>query len=143
MRMLTAAMCALIFAGAVAAGGPAAAQGFSVVMDCGPTSTAQIRTMLFFGLSKPKGAVSELEWQLFLRDEVTPRFPDGLTAWDARGQWRAPSGDLEHESSKVLLLVHPDTQTARQSIQEVIAAYRKAFEQQAVLWETARVCVAS
>jgi hypothetical protein len=140
MRALTAAVFALTLAGA---GSPAAAQGFSVVMDCGPTSTAQIRTMLFFGLSKPKGSVSELEWQLFLRDEVTPRFPDGLTAWDARGQWRAPAGSLEHEQSKVLLLVHPDTPTARQSIQQVIAAYRKAFEQQAVLWETARVCVAS
>jgi hypothetical protein len=139
MRALTVAVCAL----SLAAGSPAAAQGFSVVMDCGPTSTAQIRTMLFFGLSKPKGSVSELEWQLFLRDEVTPRFPDGLTAWDARGQWRAPAGSLEHEQSKVLLLVHPDTATARQSIQQVIAAYRKAFEQQAVLWETARVCVAS
>ena len=142
MRALEAAMSALILAGAIATGGPAAAQGFSVVMDCGASSKPQIRTMLFFGRLRPKGAVSELEWQIFLRDEVTPRFPEGLTVWDAQGQWRAPSGSIDQEQSKVLLVVHADTPQARQSIQDVIAAYRKAFEQQAVLWETARVCIA-
>jgi hypothetical protein len=63
--------------------------------------------------------------------------------WDAEGQWRAPRGALEHERTKVLLLVHPDTPTARQSVQSLIERYRKAFEQQSVLWETSRVCVAS
>ncbi|PYR81391.1 MAG: hypothetical protein DMF87_05460 [Acidobacteria bacterium] len=28
---------------------------------------------------------SELEWQLFLRDEVKSRFPEGLIVWDAEG----------------------------------------------------------
>ena len=44
---------------------------------------------------------------------------------------------------KLLLLVHPDTSGARQSVQAVIEAYRKTFEQQSVLWESARVCVAT
>jgi len=43
----------------------------------------------------------------------------------------------------VLLLVHPDTAPARQSVQDVIDRYRKAFDQQSVRWETSRVCVAS
>ena len=46
----------------------------------------RIRTTLYFGLSRPKGSVSELDWQIFLRDEVTRRFPDGLTVWQAEGQ---------------------------------------------------------
>jgi hypothetical protein len=33
--------------------------------------------------------------------------------------------------------------TARQSVLAVIEAYRKTFEQQSVLWESARVCVAA
>ena len=111
--------------------------------DCGAATAAQVRTTLYFGTSRPKGAVSELEWQLFLRDEVTTRFPDGLTVWDAEGQWRAAPGTIEHERSKVLLLVHPDTPSARQSVQAVIERYRTAFDQQSVLWETSRVCVAS
>ena len=63
--------------------------------------------------------------------------------WDAAGQWRAPQGGIEHERTKVLLLVHPDTATARQSLLTVIERYRKLFDQQSVLWETSRVCVAS
>jgi hypothetical protein len=107
------------------------------------SATAQLRTTLYFGLARPKGSVSELEWQVFLRDEVTARFPDGLTVWDADGQWRGPTGTIDHENSKVLLLVHPDTPTARGSVQAVIERYRKTFDQESVLWETARVCVAS
>ena len=50
---------------------------------------------------------------------------------------------IEHEGSKVLLLVHPDTTTARSAVQAVITQYRQKFEQESVLWETANVCVAS
>ena len=92
---------------------------------------------------RPMGSVSELEWQMFLRDEVTQRFPAGLTVWEADGQWRTAAGSIDHEQSKILLLVHPDTAAARESVQAVIEAYRKKFEQQSVLWESARVCVAA
>jgi hypothetical protein len=43
----------------------------------------------------------------------------------------------------VLLLVHPDSPQARQSVQEVIERYRRVFEQQSVLWESSRVSGAS
>ncbi len=146
-RALTAAAIALIFAAGVVAGErwqqPVEAQGFSVTIECGTSSAAKIRTTLYFGLSRPKGSVSELEWQVFLRDEVTRRFPDGLTVWQAEGQWLTPVGSIDREQSKVLLLVHPDTAAARQSVQEVIQTYRKSFDQESVLWESSRVCVAS
>jgi hypothetical protein len=147
MRLMTGLAAAIVFAAGIAAGSLVAervdAQGFTVVMECGATSSARVRTTLYFGLARPKGAVTELEWQIFLRDEVTMRFPDGLTVWEAQGQWRTPAGTLDHEQSKVLLLVHADTAEARQSVQALIETYRKAFDQQSVLWESARVCVAS
>jgi uncharacterized protein DUF3574 len=147
LRSLIAAVGVLIFAAGLAAGtiwSPRlGAQGLTVVMDCGVSSAPQIRTTLYFGLARPNGAVSELEWQIFLRDEVTKRFPDGLTVWEADGQWRTPGGTIDHERSKVLLLVHPDNPQARQSVKEVIASYRRLFEQQSVLWESSRVCGAS
>jgi hypothetical protein len=137
---------ALTLAAGFVAGGhwqaPLGAQGFSVTMDCSVSSAPQLRTTLYFGLSRPKGSVSELEWQIFLRDEVTRRFPDGLTVWQAEGQWLSPVGSIDREQSKVLLLVHADTAAARQSVQAVIQSYRKTFDQQSVLWESARVCVA-
>jgi hypothetical protein len=135
---------AVLFAlGLTAGGGITTAVAARRGDECGGTTAAQVRTTLYFGSAKPKGSVSELEWQLFLRDEVTSRFPEGLTVWDAEGQWRAPLGAVEHERTKVLLLVHPDTVAARQSVQAVIERYRKAFDQQSVLWETSRVCIAS
>jgi Protein of unknown function (DUF3574) len=146
VRVLMAASFALMFAAGLVVGGhwqtQVQAQGFSVTMDCGASSVPQIRTTLYFGLSRPKGSVSELEWQIFLRDEVTKRFPDGFTVWQAEGQWLTPVGSIDREQSKVLLLVHADTAAARQSVQAVIQSYRKAFDQQSVLWESARVCIA-
>jgi len=144
MRMKRTLGVALVFALGLAAGG-----GLTTVVaqkrtappaECGGSSAAQVRTTLYFGSARPKGSVSELEWQIFLRDEVTSRFPDGLTVWDAEGQWRGPQGAIEHERTKVLLIVHPDTAAARALVQAVIERYRTAFEQQSVLWETSRVC---
>ncbi|MFM8534351.1 MAG: DUF3574 domain-containing protein [Acidimicrobiia bacterium] len=110
-------------------------------VTCGDPSASQLRTTLYFGTMRPNGAVSDLEWQLFLRDEVTQRFPEGLTVWEAQGQWRSPNGNVQQERSKVLLLVHPDNSKANDFVQDVIAKYRKQFDQESVLWETARVCV--
>ena len=147
MRPLMITVATLMFAAGFVAGdrmqAPVGAQGFSVVMECGGSSAPQVRTTLYFGLARPKGAVTELEWQLFLRDEVTSRFPDGLTVWEAEGQWRSAAGSIDHEQSKVLLLVHPDTAAARQKVMSVIESYRKTFDQESVLWDSARVCVAA
>lgn len=74
---------------------------------------------------------------------VTRLFPGGLTVWEAEGQWRGPAGTRYHEQSKVLLLVHPDNGAARESIQTLIETLLKRFEQESVLWESARVCVSS
>ena len=148
MRAIMITVGTLVFAAGIFTGArlqtPVEAQGFTVVLDCGATSTAQVRTTLYFGTARPKGGpnVTELEWQLFLRDEVTKRFPAGLTVWEAEGQWLNPAGTIDHEQAKVLLLVHPDTADARQSVQAVIDSYRKLFDQDSVLWENARVCVA-
>ena len=146
MRALISVLLALSFVAGFVAGGhlhtTVGAQGFSVTMEC-VTSAPQIRTTLYFGMSRPKGSVSELEWQIFLRDEVTKRFPNGLTVWQAEGQWQNPVGSIDREQSKVLLLVHGDTVAERQAVQAVIQTYRKAFDQESVLWESSGVCVGS
>jgi hypothetical protein len=47
-----------------------------IFSPCGPAGTAHVRTTLYFGLTRPRGRVSEDEWRSFLRQQVTPRFPD-------------------------------------------------------------------
>jgi hypothetical protein len=147
MRSGSAIFIALVFSGGLVIGTTfpsiGRAQEGAPDLMCGASSVPQLRTTLYFGLQRPKGAVSELDWQMFLRDEVTPRFPEGLTVWEAQGQWKGSDGTLGHERSKVLLLVHPETRIARAAVQSVIARYRRMFDQQSVLWETSRVCTMS
>ena len=40
------------------------------------------------------GEVSEAEFQKFLDREITPRFPDGLTVYEADGQFLDSTGTL-------------------------------------------------
>jgi hypothetical protein len=145
MRLISATLIVVVFSAGLIAGRMSITESYAQgqVDQCGPSSSAQLRTTLYFGTARVKGSVSELEWQVFLRDEVTKRFPDGLTVWDAQGQWRTPTGSIDHERSKILLLVHPDTAGARQNVRALAERYQKQFDQQSVLWETARVCTAS
>ena len=85
---------------------------------------------LYFGTQKPGGGVvTDTEWQQFLADVVTPRFPDGFTTWDANGQWRDQKGVIEHERTHILQIVDP----RENKIREIIEAYKKQFAQEAVL----------
>ena len=76
---------------------------------CMSLGTAYTRTTLYFGLSRPTGIVSERQWRAFLREQVTPRFPTGLTVWKANGQWKRQDGHIVREPAKVLLLVHEES----------------------------------
>ena len=109
---------------------------------CGPLGVSSMRTTLYFGLNRKGGNISGSQWKAFVRDEVTSRFPQGLTVWEAGGQWRGADGRIVQERSKVLLLVHDDNAAMRAAIASIIQRYKTLFAQESVLWETARVCAA-
>ncbi|MBI3802468.1 MAG: DUF3574 domain-containing protein [Nitrospirae bacterium] len=88
---------------------------------------------LFFGLNTPHGPVSEIDWNHFVREIITARFPEGFTTWDANGQWRGSGGEIILERSKVVQILHRDTLPAESAIQEIIARYKGQFDQQSVL----------
>ena len=100
-----------------------------------PKFTAYQRTELFFGLDKPAGgSVQAEEWERFVAEIVTPRFPGGFTADDAMGQY-LDGKILVRERSKQLILIYPrklKTSSSRK-IEEIRAAYIKAFDQKSVL----------
>ena len=95
---------------------------------------------IYFGTNKPGGTVSEEEWRRFLAEAVTPRFPDGLSVWQASGQWRGKSGVIEREHSQVLSLIHVDSPKDEKGLSEVISAYKSKFNQEAVLRVSNTVC---
>jgi len=111
-------------------------------LACAPLGSVYMRTTLYFGLNRPAGMVTEGQWKAFLRDEVTPRFPQGLTVWEANGQWQQSNGRISQERAKVLLLVHDDTPAVHTKLLAVVEAYKGSFQQESVLWESARVCAA-
>lgn len=95
-----------------------------------------IRTELFFGTRKPNGLeVSAREWRLFLRQKVTPEFPDGLTVLMGTGQFRNSSGRIVRENSILLILLYPaQAQSAStEKIERIRQAYKRAFRQESVL----------
>ena len=97
---------------------------------------------LFFGLTDKGGKiVTEDQWQQFLADTITPRFPAGLTVFDGRGQWLPPSGKLQREPVKVVLgAVSPDPAQSMKLVDEISALYAKRFNQDAVFRMAASAC---
>jgi hypothetical protein len=103
--------------------------------DCGSTTgeTRHAVQLLFGRAIGAQGAVSEAEWDDFLAKTVTPAFPDGLTVFDAKGQWRdTATGAVVSEPSKIVLILVADTKAAMPRIEAVADAYKLRFRQQAV-----------
>jgi hypothetical protein len=95
-----------------------------------------VRSELFFGSNKPDGTVvTEQQFQRFLDQEITPRFPDGLTLLTGLGQFKGSNGVIQRERSMLLILLYPrgDARAASKKIEEIRAAYEKMFDQESVL----------
>jgi Protein of unknown function (DUF3574) len=78
--------------------------------------------------------MSEATWRAFLDDQVTPRFPSGLSVVDAYGQWHNKfQNTTERLHSKLLIIAYPDTQENRDKIEAVRTAWKKETGDQSVL----------
>ncbi len=97
---------------------------------------------LFFGRNVgDKAGVSEADFRRFVDEELTPRFPDGLTVLDGGGQWRGEENRLIREASKVVLIVLPRGREVPSRIEVVRSAYKARFRQDSVLLITQAACV--
>ena len=115
-----------------------------LLVGCGTTPGSRwARSEVFFGLSRPDGpAITNAEWQAFVNEVVTPKFPAGLTIVDSTGQWRNATGRIEHEPSKMLVLFHPASPVIDAQIDEIRTLYRRRFNQEAVMKVTSYAQVA-
>lgn len=108
---------------------------------CDPGDQARTRDTLYFGRNRPDGgSVDDAQWQLFLDEVITPRFPDGLTVMHAAGQWRGASGKIEREPSEVVTVLHAGDAAAQRAVAEIAAEYKRRFRQEAVLRERSMAC---
>jgi hypothetical protein len=95
---------------------------------------------LYLGTAQPGGVVDTAEWTQFLQQSVTPRFPEGLTVWQASGQWRGADGRIVEEPSHVLNLIHTGDEESEQKVEAIASEYKSRFEQEAVLRTRGVVC---
>jgi hypothetical protein len=102
-----------------------------------PEAAHWIRSELYFGVGQADlqdGGVAEIHWRGFLDREVTPRFPDGLTVFDAYGQWRdkgsAAPGRLW---TKVLVILYEDTPANRAAVDAIRLAWKASTHAKSVL----------
>jgi len=100
------------------------------------------QTTLYFGLSRPAGKdITPQEWQQFVDNDVTPRFRDGLTVLDARGQWLGNDGKVAREQSKALMLIHGKDAQSESNIEALRNVYKSRFAQESVMRVDNPVCV--
>jgi len=105
-----------------------------------------VRSELYFGVGESANEIAtqpvqeEAQWRHFLDTEVTPRFPDGLSVFDAYGQWlfrgRTEPNRLP---SKVLVILHENTAQRRNDIEAIRLAWKQVTGHQSVLWATTPV----
>nr|WSW69839.1 DUF3574 domain-containing protein [Streptomyces sp. NBC_00995] len=126
----------------LAAGTPVAyaTLGTDAPADARPAAAARgeayIETRLYFGTERPDGGpdVTDPQFLAFIDAEVTPRFPNGLTIQDGRGQWRDSHGVIERERSYELTLLYPASEARLRDpqIERIRDAYEKAYAQDSV-----------
>jgi hypothetical protein len=122
-----AAIIALAFA--LASAGGAVAQ----TTDCRIGKPQQVAELMFGRKIGDRIGVSEAQWARFVDREITPRFPDGLTVFDTRGQWRDTARNrIVREPSKLVQIVLPGKAEDTDRLNEIAAAYKSRFRQQSV-----------
>ncbi len=119
---------------------PAAAVQAHVACPIGQ-SRATTAELVFGRHIDDKTTVTDDDWRQFIDQDVTPRFPDGLSVMDVQGQWRASNGQIVREPSKVLYLVLDGGPDDPAKISNIRDAYKKRFRQESVLLVTRTACV--
>lgn len=97
---------------------------------------------LFFG--RNVGAtlgVSDADWARFVDEEITPRFPNGLSVGDIAGQWRGADGTIVREPSKAVMVVLSGEEGEYAKLGAIRDAYKKRFDQEAVMLIQRQACV--
>lgn len=134
---LAAAVLAIALSGCTAPSQKAAADA----QTCKAENQMQ-QTTLYFGMSRPAGKdITAQEWKQFVDRDVTPRFKDGLTVFDARGQWLGNDGTVAREQSKALMLIHGKDAQSEANIDALRGVYKSRFAQESVMRIDQPVCV--
>jgi hypothetical protein len=104
------------------------------LVDCrGGQKPTQVAEMMFGRKIGGRIAVTEAEWSRFVDREITPRFPAGLTVFNAAGQWQDKTNNrIVHEPSKIVQIVLPGEDDEFAKLNAIVEAYKTKYKQQSV-----------
>lgn len=113
----------------------------TAVSACAAPLKPALEVDLYFGRETDKGReITEAEWASFLTEEVTPRFPAGLSVIDVAGQYREPSGRIQRERTKLVVVVVFDAPAHQPKVQAIVETYSKRYGQHGVFRVEHAVC---
>jgi len=98
-----------------------------------PAGQTPLRTAQLFLGAKAPAKPDDRALRRFVDQEVTPRFPDGVTVVEGGGQWKGSENRMIREAAKVVLVVLPATGDTQGRVEAVRTAYRTKFKQEPVV----------
>jgi len=139
MSVRLAAALTLVLALVLALAGGADAQ----LVDClGGQRPTQVAELMFGRNIGGRIGVSEGDFGRFVDREIISRFPNGLTVFNAAGQWRdQASSKIVREPSKIVQIVLPGQVGDIARLNEIVEAYKTRFKQQSVGMIVRPACV--
>ena len=76
--------------------------------------------------------VSDSAWDAFIREVVTPRFPQGFAWFRTEGQWQYSDGKIVKEPGRIIELIHVPDPATEAKVVEIAEYFVKRFDQEAV-----------
>ena len=140
MRSRTSAVAAVIVAGGLML----ATRSSTAAATCPAGLAGRTQIELYFGRNIGETlAVDADAWARFVDEEITPRFPDGLSVIDLDGQWKdRASGRIVREPGKKVVIIVDSFEIARERVAAIIDRYKSRHQQQAVLVTARDICAA-
>ncbi len=98
---------------------------------------------IFFGRGAGEvESVDDAEWDQFLADTITPRFPGGLTVFDGAGQWQESETVIHKELTKIVVILTPRDGSVSVKLDEISQEYKRRYDHPLVLVTTEDSCAA-
>jgi hypothetical protein len=100
------------------------------LVDClGGQRPTQVAELMFGRNIGSRIGVSEGDFGRFVDREIMSRFPNGLTVFNAAGQWRdEASNKIAREPSKVVQIVLPGQVDDIARLNEIVETYKRRFK---------------
>ena len=98
-----------------------------------PMPASPVLSRLYFGLDSHQGPILPADFDAFVDTCITPRFPEGLTRFQADGQWKGKGDTVLKERSVVIEIVRTFSEDGNRKVREIVESYKRRFLQEAVM----------